>query len=214
MTTDATKRPLRIPVSYQNYAEEQGVFDLVGQMLESLLIVQPGDPLQHMINYLEGDDRRRVRVAIVGPPGSGKSSVAHHLAEEANAKLVTNLETFLAEGATGNGNGWVLDGFPQNRSEAIKLQEHGYLIDYLFVLYGPCELMKERQNGKKIDKESGMMYHPVFNWTNDSDIINRLEEVATANSFTEDYAYYQKNRESIISTHEKVETTPTALSGR
>jgi len=97
----------------------------------------------------------------------------------------------------------VLDGFPRNRAEALRLQERGLLIDYVFVLYGPRELMQERQNGKKIDPETGIVYHPVFNWTADTEIVGRMVDVEISD-FDTNYDEYQKNREIVIDAHGKV----------
>ena len=41
MALDATHRPLRIPTNFQNYAEEQNVHDLLGKMMEKVLISRP-----------------------------------------------------------------------------------------------------------------------------------------------------------------------------
>ena len=80
MSVDATKRPLKMPIRYQNYAEEHEIFELVGNMMESLLLNRPADPLNYLISYLEGDNRRKVTVAVLGPPGAGKTCIAQQLA--------------------------------------------------------------------------------------------------------------------------------------
>jgi adenylate kinase len=143
MSTDATKRPLKIPVNYQNYAEEQGVFDLVSQMMESLLISKPADPLNFLIDFLHKDDHRVVKVAIIGPPGSGKSTIADSLAAATNSLVKNDLEEFCTESVDSK-EGWVLDGFPRNRKEVLKLQEKGHLIDYVIVLYASEDALRQR----------------------------------------------------------------------
>ena len=45
MALDATHRPLRIPTNFQNYAEEQNVHDLLGKMMEKVLISRPEGPV-------------------------------------------------------------------------------------------------------------------------------------------------------------------------
>ena len=78
---DALRRPLRIPPSYPIYAEKHNVNHLFTKMLESLLVEQPVDPLQHLIDHLkrETNNPNAIKAAIVGPPGAGKTTMADHL---------------------------------------------------------------------------------------------------------------------------------------
>ena len=50
---DATKRPLRIPPDFGNYAEEKEIFQLYERMLQELIIARPEDPLQFLVDYLD-----------------------------------------------------------------------------------------------------------------------------------------------------------------
>jgi len=147
MALDATHRPLRIPTNFQNYAEEQNVHDLLGKMMEKVLISRPEDPLKFMVNFLRNDLNRTATVAIIGPPGSGKTTLSQSLKNHTNWKIQTNFEkTEIDEGI-------VLDGIPKNRAESIKLQEAGILVDYLFVLNGPKNLLEQRYTGSNFSAE-------------------------------------------------------------
>ena len=53
MALDATHRPLRIPTNFQNYAEEQNVHDLLGKMMEKVLISRPEGSGQHFLLNLK-----------------------------------------------------------------------------------------------------------------------------------------------------------------
>lgn len=49
---DALKRPLRVPPSFNRYAEEKGLFQLYARMLEELLVARPDDPLSFLHDFL------------------------------------------------------------------------------------------------------------------------------------------------------------------
>lgn len=49
---DELKRPLRVPPDFSNYAEERGVFSLLGRMLQDLLVAKPEEPLAFLEAYL------------------------------------------------------------------------------------------------------------------------------------------------------------------
>ena len=72
MPIDSTQRPLKIPPTYQVYAEQNDVFDLFQRMTESLVVDLPDDPLTYLVEWLKIDNMRKIHAAIIGPPGSGK----------------------------------------------------------------------------------------------------------------------------------------------
>lgn len=49
---DNLERPLRIPASFGNYAEEHNVYRLMQEMLKGVVIELPSDPLAHMLQFL------------------------------------------------------------------------------------------------------------------------------------------------------------------
>lgn len=53
---DSLKRPLRVPPDFSLYAEQHGIFELYGRMLEELLISKPIDPLTFLVQYLGRQD--------------------------------------------------------------------------------------------------------------------------------------------------------------
>ena len=55
-------------------------------MMEKVLLAQPNDPLAFLISELKSD-RPRARVALIGPPGSGKTYVADYLASRTGAQV-------------------------------------------------------------------------------------------------------------------------------
>ncbi|XP_025904996.1 adenylate kinase 8 [Nothoprocta perdicaria] len=84
--------PLWPPLSA--YAEQRGLFPLLQNMLEDLLIHKPEDPIQYMINYLKENNDDAPRICILGPPASGKTTVAMWLCKHLDAIRISQ-ETLL-----------------------------------------------------------------------------------------------------------------------
>lgn len=59
--------------------------------------------------------------------------------------------------------GWLLDGFPRTRLQALKLQEAGLIPSHVIVLDVPDEALVERVTGRRTDSETGAIYHMKFN---------------------------------------------------
>ncbi|XP_058709670.1 adenylate kinase 8 isoform X2 [Poecile atricapillus] len=76
------------------YAEERGLFQLLQNMLEELLIHKPDDPIEFMINHLKQNNDDAPRICVLGPPASGKTTVAMWLCKHFNAIRVSH-ETLL-----------------------------------------------------------------------------------------------------------------------
>ena len=73
-------------------------------------------------------------------------------------------------------NGLIVDGVP-DRACALKLQEHGHLMDRLIVLESDDEeMLAARQSGKVKDPVTDVYYHPLLNWPSEQKIVDRLEK--------------------------------------
>nr|KAF6432845.1 adenylate kinase 8 [Molossus molossus] len=86
---DATTAPHHIPPEMPQYGEANHIFELMQNMLEQLLIHQPKDPIPFMINHLQRDNDNVPRVIILGPPASGKTTIAMWLRKHLNCSLLT-----------------------------------------------------------------------------------------------------------------------------
>ncbi|XP_067867964.1 adenylate kinase 8 isoform X3 [Heterodontus francisci] len=94
---DATQKPLRISPELGVYAEKHGVFQTVQRMLQCLLVDKPTDPIQYMIDHLKNENDEVPRIFLLGPPASGKLTIAKLLCDQINAHLLT-LDDMLADG--------------------------------------------------------------------------------------------------------------------
>ncbi|XP_069743310.1 adenylate kinase 8 isoform X1 [Narcine bancroftii] len=94
---DATKKPLQISPELGVYAERHGVFQTLQRMLQCLLVDRPQDPIQYMIDHFKKENDEVPRIFLLGPPVSGKLSIAKLLCDQINANLLT-LDNMLADG--------------------------------------------------------------------------------------------------------------------
>jgi adenylate kinase len=72
--------------------------------------------------------------------------------------------------------GFVLEAFPKNRAQAAQLQSNGVLPKHVVVLDAPDTVLLERQAGKRVDPDTGDVYHTTFDWPQDPAIQERLVE--------------------------------------
>ncbi|XP_068105027.1 adenylate kinase 8 [Hyperolius riggenbachi] len=86
---DAASKPLRIPPQIAVYAEEHKVFDIIQKMVRNLLIDRPEDPIQYLIDHLRKDNDDVPRIIVLGPPASGKHTIAKLLCKRMNATHLT-----------------------------------------------------------------------------------------------------------------------------
>ncbi|XP_048414429.1 adenylate kinase 8 isoform X1 [Stegostoma tigrinum] len=92
---DATKKPLRISPELGVYAEKHGIFQILQRMLQCLLVDKPNDPIQYMIDHLKRENDEVPRIFLLGPPASGKLTVAKLLCDKINTNVLT-LDNMLA----------------------------------------------------------------------------------------------------------------------
>ncbi|PIK58709.1 putative adenylate kinase 8-like [Apostichopus japonicus] len=72
--------------------------------------------------------------------------------------------------------GWVLDGFPETREQALALQAVGITAKHYVVLEAPDTVLIERQMGKRIDPQTKEIYHTTFDFPTNPDVESRLVE--------------------------------------
>nr|XP_055207401.1 adenylate kinase 8 isoform X2 [Gorilla gorilla gorilla] len=234
---DATTAPHRIPPEMPQYGEENHIFELMQNMLEQLLIHQPEDPIPFMIQHLHRDDNVP-RIVILGPPASGKTTIAMWLCKHLNSSLLT-LENLILNEFSYTATearrlylqrktvpsallvqliqerlaeedcikqGWILDGIPETREQALRIQTLGITPRHVIVLSAPDTVLIERNLGKRIDPQTGEIYHTTFDWPPESEIQNRLmvpediSELETAQKLLE----YHRNIVRVIPSYPKI----------
>ncbi|XP_053328383.1 adenylate kinase 8 [Spea bombifrons] len=235
---DATTKPLRIPPEMAVYAEEHGVFEIIQKMVEKLLVDRPEDTIQYLIDHLRNNNDDAPRIVILGPPASGKHTMATLLGKRLNAthitpeNLLSNDVSLLAKTALSYKHkgqeipnelwtqlirerlsevdcvkrGWILEGFPRTREQALMLQMNGSTPDHVVVLDAPDIVLIERNMGKRIDRRNGEVYHTTFDWPDDPEIQKNLvepegiSEEETGQKLLE----YHRNIPGILRTFQKV----------
>nr|KAF6482993.1 adenylate kinase 8 [Rousettus aegyptiacus] len=102
---DATTAPHRIPPEMPQYGETNHIFEMMQNMLQQLLIHQPEDPIPFMIKYFQEDNDNVPKIIILGPPASGKTTIAMWLSKHLKSvflsleNLMTKEYSSLAERA-------------------------------------------------------------------------------------------------------------------
>ncbi|XP_053775409.1 adenylate kinase 8 isoform X2 [Desmodus rotundus] len=180
---DATSAPHRIPPEMPLYGETNHVFEMMQNMLEQLLIHQPQDPITFMIDHLHRDNDNVPRIVILGPPASGKTTIAMWLRKHLNSNLLT-VENLIAKEYSPQAaaarkhyqkmKGWILDGIPETREQALVIQTRGIIPRHVIMLSAPDTVLIERNLGKRVDPQTGEIYHTTFDWPPASEVQNRL----------------------------------------
>ncbi|XP_066222915.1 adenylate kinase 8 isoform X3 [Saccopteryx leptura] len=70
--------------------------------------------------------------------------------------------------------GWILDGIPETREQALMIQTLGIAPRHVIVLTAPDTVLIERNVGKRVDPQTGEIYHTTFDWPPEPEIQNRL----------------------------------------
>uniref|UniRef100_A0A2K5Z8H7 Adenylate kinase 8 n=1 Tax=Mandrillus leucophaeus TaxID=9568 RepID=A0A2K5Z8H7_MANLE len=102
--------------------------------------------------------------------------------------------------------GWILDGIPETREQALRIQTLGITPRHVIVLSAPDTVLIERNLGKRIDPQTGEIYHTTFDWPPESEIQNRLmvpediSELETAQKLLE----YHRNIVRVIPSYPKI----------
>ena len=107
----------------------------------------------------------------------------------------------VAEGLKGNRQGWLLDGFPRTQVQAEALRDAGVVPDALIVLEVPDELLVERCVHRRIDPETGKIYHLVTNPPESADVEERLIHRSddTAEKIQTRLKLYRENADAVCS---------------
>ncbi|XP_053427742.1 adenylate kinase 8 isoform X4 [Nycticebus coucang] len=102
--------------------------------------------------------------------------------------------------------GWILDGIPETREQALIIQSRGIIPRHVILLSALDTVLMERNLGKRIDPHTGEIYHTTFDWPPQSEIQSRLmvpsgiSEMETARRLLE----YHRNIVRILPSYPKI----------
>ena len=169
------------------------------------------------------------RILLLGAPGAGKGTQSKRLAEEYGIEHITtgdalrankDMETEhgtpreymeagdlvpdavvneIVDAALADADGFVLDGYPRNLSQAEYLSEQTDLTAAIFLDVGEDELVR-RLTGRRMDPETGDIYHTEFNMPDDEEVEARLvqRDDDTEEVVTDRLETYYENTEPVI----------------
>ena len=169
------------------------------------------------------------RLLLLGPPGAGKGTQSSRLAETFGLEHITtgdalrankDMETEygtpreymdagelvpdglvneIVKAATDEADGFILDGYPRNLSQVEYLDSITELDAVVLLDVGEDELLR-RLTGRRVDPETGDVYHTEFNMPDDEAIVERLEQRDddTEEVATERLEVYRENTEPVV----------------
>ncbi|RJX42078.1 adenylate kinase [Halonotius aquaticus] len=169
------------------------------------------------------------RLLLLGPPGAGKGTQSSRLADEFDLEHITtgdalrankDMETEygtpreymdagelvpdglvneIVETAIDEADGFILDGYPRNLSQVEYLDSITELDAVVFLDVGEDELLR-RLTGRRVDPETGDVYHTEFNMPDDDEIVERLEQRDddTEEVAAERLEVYRENTEPVV----------------
>ena len=169
------------------------------------------------------------RILLLGAPGAGKGTQSKKLADEYGIDHVTtgdalrankDMETEygtprsfmdagelvpdpvvneIVEAALADADGFVLDGYPRNLDQAEYLSEITDL-DAVVFLDVDEDVLVDRLTGRRMDPETGDIYHVEFDWPDDEAIQDRLvqREDDEEDTVRDRLQVYRENTEPVI----------------
>ena len=169
------------------------------------------------------------RILLLGAPGAGKGTQSKRLAEAYGIEHITtgdalrankDMETEhgtpreymeagdlvpdpvvneIVDAALSEADGFVLDGYPRNLSQAEYLSEQTDLTAAVFLDVGEDELIR-RLTGRRMDPETGDIYHTEFNMPDDEAVEERLvqRDDDTEEVVNDRLETYYENTEPVI----------------
>ena len=190
------------------------------------------------------------KILLLGAPGAGKGTQSSNIVEEYGVDHITtgdalrankDMETEhgtpreymeagelvpdpvvneIVEAALEAAEGFVLDGYPRNLSQAEYLSDITDL-DLVALLDVDKEELVRRLTGRRMDPETGDIYHTEFNMPDDEEIKDRLvqRDDDTEETVRERLRVFEENTQPVIDHYEETgdlvridgEQTPTEV---
>ena len=105
--------------------------------------------------------------------------------------------------------GWLLDGFPRTAVQAKALEEHGIVAEKFILIKVPDDVLVERVEGRRLDPETGKIYHIKFSPAEDDEVSKRLIQRSddTAEKIKTRLSAYHSNVDAIFAFYESFALT-------
>ncbi len=174
------------------------------------------------------------KILLLGAPGAGKGTQSKKIAETYGIEHITtgdalrankDMETEhgtpreymdagelvpdpvvneIVKAAIEDASGFVLDGYPRNLSQAEYLSEITDL-DVVALLDVSTEELVDRLTGRRMDPETGDIYHVEFNMPDDREIRERLvqRDDDTEETVRERLRVFEENTQPVIDHYEE-----------
>ena len=174
------------------------------------------------------------KILLLGAPGAGKGTQSKKIAEAYGIEHITtgdalrankDMETEhgtpreymdagelvpdpvvneIVKAAIEDASGFVLDGYPRNLSQAEYLSEITDL-DVVALLDVSTEELVDRLTGRRMDPETGDIYHVEFNMPDDREIRERLvqRDDDTEETVRERLRVFEENTQPVIDHYEE-----------
>ncbi len=174
------------------------------------------------------------KILLLGAPGAGKGTQSKKIAEAYGIEHITtgdalrankDMETEhgtpreymdagelvpdpvvneIVKAAIEDASGFVLDGYPRNLSQAEYLSEITDL-DVVALLDVSTEELVDRLTGRRMDPETGDIYHVEFNMPDDEEIRGRLvqRDDDTEETVRERLRVFEENTQPVIDHYEE-----------
>ncbi|KAM7451132.1 Adenylate kinase 8 [Porites harrisoni] len=102
--------------------------------------------------------------------------------------------------------GWLLEAFPQTREQAQALQAEGIMPKHFVLLETRDTVLIERVMGKRIDPDTGDVYHSTFDPPTDAAVVQRLvpDPKSSEKVMIERLMEYHRHIDGILMCYEKI----------
>uniref|UniRef100_T1J187 Adenylate kinase active site lid domain-containing protein n=1 Tax=Strigamia maritima TaxID=126957 RepID=T1J187_STRMM len=141
---DATKRPLKLSSEFAVYADKHEIFELMMHLYQSLIVNRPEDPLTYLVNLLKCKDHdiyadkhelfelmmHLYQSLIVNRPEDPLTYLRYRVPPNVAAHAIS---WHLTRNICSQG-GWVIPGFPRNKTQAMELSVRGIFPQYVIIL--------------------------------------------------------------------------------
>ncbi|CAD6246370.1 unnamed protein product [Miscanthus lutarioriparius] len=198
----------------------------LGLRLASVVVAALADPLKVMISgapasgkgtqceliktkfglvHISAGDLLRAEIAA----GSDNGKQAKEFMEKGQLvpdEIVVNMVKDRLLQPDAQENGWLLDGYPRSYSQAMALETLEIRPDVFILLDVPDELLVERVVGRRLDPETGKIYHLKYSPPENEEIASRLTQRFddTEEKVKLRLQTYYQNIESLLSTYEDI----------